>query len=288
MTNLGAMQNRGLELSLDYEAVKMEALNWTVGFNISNNKNEIKSLATEYVKSGTKIWEVGGDIYQFYMRDWAGVNPDNGNPMWFTNVASDDANNSTEPTSAFEDPNGSGRMVTSSYMDAERVRKGSSLPDFFGGLNSNLKYKSFDLGLYFYFNVGGKVFNSDYAENMHDGKNPANNLAADALNAWTPNNRYTDVPKYVANNQNQSELMSSRFLEDASYLRLKNISLGYYLPESVCQRIRVNQVKFFASGENLWTLTDYKGFDPEGAINGTTGNGIPGVKTITFGVKMDL
>jgi len=123
---------------------------------------------------------------------------------------------------------------------------------------------------------------------MHDGTSPGNNLAADAQDAWTPNNQFTDVPRYVTNNQDQGSQISTRFLEDASYLRLKNVSIGYYLPESLCMRIHVNRLKVFASGENLWTLTDYKGFDPEGAISGTTSNSIPGVKVFTFGVKMDL
>ncbi len=288
MTNLGAMENRGVELSLNWDVLTNRDLSWVLGFNMSTNINEIKSLATEQVISGTKIWEVGGDVYQFYMRDWAGVDPSNGNPMWFTNVASDDASNNTEPNSAFIDPNGSGKMVTSNYMDAERIRKGSALPDLFGGLSNNFNYRNFDLSFYFYYSIGGQIYNFDYAANMHDGNSPAYNLSVDALDAWTPSNKYTNVPRYNTNNENQSEQMSSRYLEDGSFLRLKNVSFGYYLPESICQRVHVNQLKVFVSAENLWTLTKYKGFDPEGAMNGTTSNTIPGVKTISFGVKMEL
>jgi len=288
MTNLGAMQNTGIELTLDADVLNKNEFSWNAGFNISNNKNEIKELTVESIKSGTKLLEVGGDIYQFFMREWAGVNPENGRPMWFTNVASDDAISSDEPGSAFTDPNGSGRMVTSKYGDSERVRKGSASPDVFGGLSNNLTYKNVELSFYFYYSIGGKVYNSDYATSMHDGTNPGNNLAADALNAWTPNNKYTDVPRYVTNNEDGGNQMSSRFLEDASYLRLKNLSLGYYMPESLCDRVGVQQFKIFASAENIWTLTSFKGFDPEGAMNGTTNSSIPGVKTITFGVKLDL
>ncbi len=288
LTNLGAMVNSGFEATLNLDVIEQTDLTWNMDFNISTNKNEIKNLETKRNLSGTKIQEKGGDVYQFFLKEWAGVNPENGRPMWYTNVASDDEDNSQEPISAFEDPSGSGKMVTSDYGDAERVRKGSALPDFYGGLSNTIKYKNFDLSFYFYYSLGGQVYNFDYAANMHDGTSPGNNLAVDALDAWTPNNQYTNVPRYVTNNQDRGNQMSTRFLEDASYLRLKNVSLGYYLPESLCHRIHVNRLKVFASGENLWTLTDYKGFDPEGAINGTTNSSIPGVKVFTFGVKMDL
>jgi len=288
-TNIGAMQNSGLELSLNLDVINKRDFNWTLGFNISGNKNEITNLGNEgHSVSGTKLHEIGGDIYQFYLKEWAGVNPNNGLPMWFSNVDSDDELNNVQPGSAFLDPNGSGRMVTSTHGDAERVRKGSASPKLYGGLSNNFTYKNFDLSLYFYYSIGGKVYNYDYAASMHDGKSPNNNLAADAIDAWTPNNKYTNVPRYVANNQDGGGLLSTRFLEDGSYVRLKNIALGYTLSESLSDRIGVSNLKIFVSGENLLTITDYKGFDPEGAMSGTTNNNIPGVKVFTFGVKMDL
>jgi hypothetical protein len=123
---------------------------------------------------------------------------------------------------------------------------------------------------------------------MHDGTQTGNNLAVDAANAWTPNNRYTNVPRYVKNNTDQSEQMSSRFIEDASYLRLKNINISYQFPESTCSLLRLNSLKAFISAENLLTFTKFKGFDPEVAINGTTNNSIPGVKVVTMGLKLEL
>jgi len=288
ITNLGAMRNTGFELTFDWDVMIKNNFNWNMGFNISSNENEITNLDVPRTLSGSKIREVGGDVYQFFLREWAGVNPQNGMPMWYTNVASDDVPDNTEVGSAFDDPNGSGRMVTSDYGDAERVRSGSASPDFFGGLNNSLSYKNFDLSFYFYYSIGGKMYNYDYAANMHDGSKPSDNLSVDALNAWTPNNKYTNVPRYVTNNSDNGNQMSTRFLEDASYVRLKNISITYNLPESICNRFKLTNLKVFVSGENLWTLTDYKGFDPEGALNGTTNNNIPGVKTYTFGLKMDM
>jgi len=123
---------------------------------------------------------------------------------------------------------------------------------------------------------------------MHDGSQPGYNLAADAAEAWTPNNKFTDVPRYVVSGDDQGSQMSSRFLEDVSYLRLKNISLGYNIPEKIAKKIKMNTGRLTVSGENIWTLSDYKGFDPEGAINGTTNNSIPGVKVWNVGLKINF
>ncbi|MCY1719940.1 TonB-dependent receptor [Prolixibacteraceae bacterium Z1-6] len=288
LTNLGAMKNTGFEATVSYDAVKRTNFKYTVGLNISTNKNTILSLTTDKIVSGTKLMEEGASIYQFYMIEWAGVNPDNGKPMWFVNAESDDDESSDIPDSAYDDPLETGRKVTSEYADAERVRLGTSLPDYFGGLTNNLEYKNFDLNFYFYFSVGGRVYNNDYATNMHDGTQPGANLSTDALNAWTPDNRYTDVPRYVTNSTDQGRQLSSRFLEDASYLRLKNISLGYNLPENLYSRLKLQGLRVFVSGENMLTFSKFKGFDPEGALNGTTSNSIPGVKVVTMGLKLDL
>ncbi|NMM48328.1 SusC/RagA family TonB-linked outer membrane protein [Marinigracilibium pacificum] len=288
ISNLGAMKNTGLETALNYRLIENKNVFSSIGFNISFNTNEILELTTEQIVSGTKLLEEGSSIYQFYMREWAGVNPDNGRPMWYVNEDSDDREESGLPSSAYEDPLGSGRSVTSDYNDAERKRLGTSLPKAFGGLNYSLNYKNLELSVYFFYSLGGQVYNNDYATNMHDGTQPGSNLATDALNAWTPNNRYTDVPRYVKNNMDESNQMSSRFIEDASYLRLKNITIGYNFPSDIYESLKIRNLKAFVSGENLFTLTKYKGYDPEVAINGTTSNTIPGTKVITLGLKVEL
>ena len=288
LTNLGAMVNSGLEVSVAYDVISNENIGYTISANVSSNHNTILNLTTDQIVSGTKLLEEGSSVYQFYMREWAGVNPDNGTPMWFTNAQSDDEESDIEPSSSYADPLGRGRNVTSDYNDAERIRLGSSLPRFYGGLSNSFRYKGFNLSFYFYYSLGGKVYNYDYAGNMHDGTQPGSNLALDAAKSWTPNNIHTNVPRYVVNNQDQSNQLSSRFLEDASYLRLKNISLRYNLPAAICERYQMSGLQVFLSAENIWTLTKYKGFDPEGALSGTTNNSIPGVKVVTMGLKIDL
>lgn len=289
LTNLADVKNEGFELLMEYKVVKKKNLNFTASVNLATNKSKYISLNGDPVQGATQLMEEGGLRRQFYVREWAGVNPDNGNPMWFTNEASDfNEENIGEPTSAFNDPNGSNRMVTSDYNDAEKIRMGTALPKLFGGFNNAVNYKNFGLNFYFYFSLGGQTYNYSFAENMHDGKVPGSNLAKEGLKAWTPNNRYTDVPIYSSNNSNQSNSISSRFLEEASYVRLKNISLSYTLPKALCERMFMQGAKVFVSGENIWTSTKYKGFDPEGALSGVTSSQIPGVKAYTVGIKIDL
>ncbi|WP_075589806.1 SusC/RagA family TonB-linked outer membrane protein [Labilibacter marinus] len=288
MTNLGAMVNQGVEATLNYKVVKQKDFNYTINFNFTANRNEILNLVNDRIVSGSKLLEPGASLHQFYLLEWAGVNPDNGKPMWFVNSQSDDKEGNTSTESSYVDPHGSGRDVTSNYSDAERVRMGTALPDFYGGLTNSLNYKDFDLSFYFYYSIGNQIYNDDYAASMHDGTQAGNNLATDALDAWTPDNRYTNVPRYVTNGIDEGNQMSSRFLEDASYLRLKNITLGYTLPQSFAARLHLQGLRAFISGENMFTLTKFKGFDPEAALNGRLSNAIPGVKVVTMGLKIDL
>ncbi|MBB3697246.1 SusC/RagA family TonB-linked outer membrane protein [Flammeovirga yaeyamensis] len=286
LTNLGAMDNKGVEVAVSYDIVTGPKFYSTIGFNLSTNENTIKTLTTDRIISGTKVIEEGGSMYQFYLREWAGVNPENGRPMWYVNHSGEQGE--VMPSSAFNDPHGSGKMVTSEYNDAERVRLGTALPSLFGGLNYTLGYKNLELSMFVSFNYGNKVYNHDYAVNMHDGVHTGYNLAADALDAWTPDNIYTNVPRYVANNTDRGNEMSSRFLEDGSYVRLKNITLAYRLPKRLCEKAKLSGVRAFVSGENLLTFTNYKGFDPEMSINGVTGSNIPGVKVISTGFNLDF
>ncbi len=287
-SNLGAMSNQGFEGTFSFDIFNRGKFSYTADFNISYNINKVLKLSVPKINSGNYLYEEGSSMYQFYLRDYAGVNPDNGRPMWFVNQDSDDKDGKELPGSAYVDPHGSGRQVTSAYVDAERVRMGTALPDVYGGVNNHITFGNFDLSCYIYYSLGGQIYNGDYATNMHDGTSPAYNLAKDALNAWTPDNRYTDVPRYITSNVDYGNQLSSRFLEDASFVRLKNISLGYNLPQQVCSRLHLSGVKAFVSGENLFTLTNYKGFDPEQALSGSTGNNIPGVKVYTVGLKVDF
>ncbi|PWJ40953.1 SusC/RagA family TonB-linked outer membrane protein [Sediminitomix flava] len=282
--NAGEITNQGIELEITTTNIKTNDFSWSTSFNITHNQNELTALADGHdeIQSGNYILKPGSDLFQFYMVEWAGVDPSNGKPMWFTNTGSTDAED------ARMDPHGTGREVTSDYSKAERVMVGSALPKFYGGLTNMFTYKNFDLSFLLYFNYGNKIYNSDYAQNMHDGSNPGANLATDALDAWTKEGDITDVPRYMANNTDNGHQTSTRFLEDGSYLRLQNITLGYTLPKHLTNKMGMQNFRVYAVGENLLTFTDYKGYDPEVGVGGSTGLGIPGVAKLTLGVNVEF
>ncbi|NLR92130.1 SusC/RagA family TonB-linked outer membrane protein [Flammeovirga agarivorans] len=288
LTNIGHMENKGFEFTLHTENILKRDFAWTTDFNLTNIKSEIKNIGADQLVSGNYLLKEGISWYSFYLREWAGVNPETGQPMWYVNVENTHDENAEAPESAFEDPNGSGRQVTSEYEDAYRVVNGSALPTMYGGLTNTFKYKNFDFSFLLYFSVGGQIYNSDYAKNMHDGANPGYNLAQVAANAWTPDNKYTDVPRYIVNNEDNGHLSSTRFLENGNYLRLKNVNFGYNLPQHACEKIHISSLRVYFSGENLWTLSKFNGFDPEQALSGTTNDNVPGVATYSIGFNFGI
>ncbi|ANQ52831.2 TonB-dependent receptor [Flammeovirga sp. MY04] len=288
LTNIGHMVNKGVEITLHTENIVKKNFSWTTDFNLTNIESEIKNIGADQLISGNYLLKEGLSWYSFYLREWAGVNPDTGEPMWFVNVNNTHDEQAEMPETAFDDPHGSGRKVTSEYEDAYRTVNGSALPTLYGGLSNTFKYKNFDFSFLLYYSLGGKIYNYDYAKNMHDGANPGYNLADEAKNSWTPDNKYTDIPRYIVNNEDNGHLASTRFLEKGNYLRLKNVNLGYNLPQSACQKIHISSLRVYFSGENLWTLSNYKGFDPEQALSGSTNDNIPGVATYSVGFNFGL
>lgn len=283
ITNLGSMKNRGLEFNLTTTNINKQDFVWTTNFNLSANRNEIIDIGQEEIKTSLGILRPGSGISTLYLREWAGVNPDSGQPMWYTNSGSRESDPGVEPVSAYADPLGSGKMVTSEYNDAARVVVGTGDPQVYGGLTNQITWKGFDLNFLFYYSLGWYRYNSGYAANMHDGSKPGNNLAQDALYAWTPDNKYTNVPRYVAYNTDNGNQTSTRFLEQGDYIRLKNITLSYNLPKRLAEAAHLYNVRFYTQAENLFTWTSYKGFDPEGSSTA-----IPAVRSVTLGVDVEF
>ena len=161
-----------------------------------------------------KIWKVGHSQYEFYIPTWMGVDPANGDPLWKKDSG-----------------------TTNNYSEADYDMQGRATPWGFGALTNNLSWKGLNFSFMFYYNLGGKVYDSIYADIMHDGNDPGKNMHVDALRAWTPSNTNTDVPRYTNTNDNQSNSPSTRFLYDATYLKLKNVNLSYTLPRSEERRV---------------------------------------------------
>ena len=241
--NAAQTVNDGFELTLGANILQ-GALKWNVDFNASLIKDKIKDLngdddvrMTEY----QKIWSVGGSQYEFYMPTWAGVDPQNGDALWY--VTDEEGN----------------RTSTNVYSRATYEKQGKSTPDLFGGLTSRWAYNRFELSLQLNYTIGGKLYDGLYASLMHDGSKSGANLHADALNSWTSPGQVTDVPRFEVNNASGSSSLSSRFLYDATHFKVKNITLSYTLPDIKW----FSTARVWASADNLYTLFtgDYKGYD---------------------------
>ena len=243
--NAAKIRNSGVEIVLGAQILKNSPVKWNIELNASMIGDKILDLYGDDDISQTsyrKIWSVGGSQYEFWMPTWAGVDSSNGQPLWY--VVADDGT----------------RTTTSDYSEATYERQGKSTPDVYGGINNSLSYKNFDLSIQLNYQIGGKVYDGLYATLMSGSSSFGTNMHVDNLNAWTESNTNTDVPKIGANESSNS--LSSRFLYDASYLKVKNITLSYTLPRIPKWSDVVSNARIFVSVDNLttWFFSDYQGY----------------------------
>lgn len=269
--NIGALKNTGIEFDIRGTVITNKNFDWKLGINLTHYKNKITELPlADMPPTGSKKLAVGRSVYDFYLREWAGVNPDNGKPMWY-----------------IVDANGS-KTTTSNYSDATPVFTGkSSLPKVYGGVNTSLRYKDFDLSMVVAYSIGGYILNSDITTMLHNGSSTGREWNTQILDRWTPENRNTDVPALSLTN-NQWTSQSTRFLYNGSYLRMKNITLTYHLPKKFIGKIGMSGAQVFVQADNLFTLHHVQGMDPEQSIEGTTYYRYPAMRTISGGINVSF
>lgn len=267
--NVGALKNTGIELDVKGTIIDNRDFQWRMGLNLTHYKNEVTELPlADMPPSGTKKLAVGRSVYDFYLREWAGVDPENGNPLWY--VLGDDGKKTT--TSVYAN-------ATPMFVDK------SSLPDVYGGLNTSFTYKGFDLSMLLVYSIGGYILNSDITMMLSNGSTTGRAWNTQILDRWTPENRYTDVPALSTINNSWTST-STRFLYNASYLRVKNITLSYTFPKNVVGKLRLNNLQLFVQGDNLLTFNKVDGMDPEQGIDGTTYYRYPAMRTVSGGVNV--
>ena len=274
--NIGNISNKGMELAIT--SINMDdQLKWSTTFNISRNINEVVSLAdtlpifSGFSASGvgnTNIVKEGEPLGTFWGLEFLGVDPATGDAL-------------------YDDTNLDGQITAD---DAKIL--GNAQPDFIGGITNNLQYGPFDLSIFFQFSYGNDMLNLSNTGLLNAGEDLNYNQVIKALDRWRQPGDITDVPRYEAENT-RNNWHSSRFIEDASFLRLKNVSIGYTLPDRLLNKYFVQSARVYASATNLWTLTSYTGGDPEiSSIDGsTTAQGIdfftlPQVRTIMVGLNV--
>ena len=278
LENIGAMNNRGFEVELRSTNITATNFVWLTDFNVSHYKNKITALSQPEIINSNKRWVVGNSLYEWYLREYAGVDQADGTAMWNKDVL--DGNG---------DATGQ-KETTKNYSEASRYELGKSIPDYYGSItNTFTLFKDISFSFQLYWSLGGKIYNSLMEQTMNDGTRYGLQLNKKVLESWRKPGDITDVPQFIYSNASQSNAISSRFLEDGSFMRLRNVNLSYSLPKSLINKIKLEAASVFINGDNIFVLTKYEGNDPEQGLSGTTAtNLVPNVRTVTFGVNISF
>ncbi len=257
--NAGSLVNKGIELTITANNIEKENFTWETDFNISLNDNEVTSLdGIAPIRTGFNTIEEGQSIYTFYMPEWLGANPANGDPAWYVNeqtpITSSEVNNSN---SLFFAPNG--RVATTNYSEAERIYAGSPLPKFTGGMTNKFNFYGVDFSFLLTFQTGNKIYNRTRTFNDADGTRFFNQVVSAREDRWTNPGQTAFRPRFGSRGGTST---STRYLEDGDFLSLRNITLGYTLPDQWIGSLGLSKVRVYVSGQNLWILTNYTGYTP--------------------------
>lgn len=295
--NVGEMSNVGYEIAIGGDIIRTKDWVWSLDLNVGHNSNELKDIykqkdengnmvakpikrsdGTTIAGSAERILEIGYPVDTYWLKDWAGVDTETGSPLWY-----------------MDDENGN-KVTTSDYASADYYKCGSSTPDLFGGFTTSLTYKNFDLSAVFGYSIGGHVYNYNRSEYDSDGAYTDRNQMK-LQNGWSRWQKPGDIathPKAIYGNQSNSNKVSSRYIESNDYLKLRSLTLGYNFKLS---QYGIQNLRVYFTGENLFTITNYSGTDPELSagkddndnisVMGTALPGIyPSVRKFMFGLNL--
>lgn len=279
LKNVGNITNKGLELEVKGSLVDTKTIGWNVSANIARNINTVTNVAlgSGYIISGNTILKEGDAYGSFYGLVFDGI-VQTGDDISKVPVPSRNLENNTSIRPGdikYKDQDGDGKID----LDHDRVVLGSPQPDFVYGFATSLRYKSVSVFAAFQGNQGNEIYNA--LRRRLETPDPSYNLSSALLDRWTEANPSRNVPRAAIVAVSD---LDSRYIEDASFLKLKNISLTYLLPFQF-PKAPGAKINIFASAQNLWTLSKYKGYDPEVA-GGTDAGVYPTSRTISFGVNI--
>lgn len=290
LANVGEINNKGIEIEVGGDIINNKLLRWSASVNASF----IKSKVTRLYGGRDIIWydPTGGDaraqfIYRegsstlsYYGYEWGGVDPKNGNNVWYVN---DPADSKTGDFLYNE------RGATYSFNKANYKIIGDAMPDVYGGFNTDVAYKGLTLGLNFIYKLGGNLYDGAFKDVADDGYY-WERIRSESLyaNMWTPENTGGKMPLLRGTDLTDPMQYSSRQMSSASFLRLKNINLSYDLPASVIGKVGLSSARVFFNGSNLLTFSKYKNADPEVNQFGTRGWETPIGKIYTFGIDLNF
>ncbi|MFA6858799.1 MAG: TonB-dependent receptor [Bacteroidales bacterium] len=293
IVNDGELKTTGAEVQINYRGGSNDKLLYNLELNLSNYKSKLTSMSNpDYLyEYGPARTYVGGEIGEMWVYKTLGIFQSQAEvDSWNKEHGYKDAEGTWYPLQPnaepgdirFSDENGDGSLSTD-----DKVKDGSGNPKLVLGFNAYLRYRNFDLSANFYGNFGVKRFN--YTKLQLQRMDQVFNYGKDALNSWRPDNTDTDVPRAVQGDPNGNNRISDRYLENGAFLTLNNLQIGYNLPQDVCKKLRINNLRFYVGGTRLFTLTGYSGYDPStGSTNGQMGvdyGGYPLYRTYMLGMK---
>ena len=278
--NVGSIMNKGVEIDLNGVIIRNKNFEWDMNFNLTHYSNKITDLADNVKETGIKgssyIYEIGGSLYESYLKSYAGVDKTTGSALYYV------------------DPDKGNYETTDDWSKAQLAHQGNTLPKVYGGLGTSLSAYGFDFSIQMAYQLGGRIYDGTYQAIMHTGFSSmaGTNWSKDILKAWTPENPNTDVPRLCASD-NSYQLDSNRFLTSSDYLSLNNITLGYTLPKKWMRAMQISNLRLYVTADNLAVLSARKGLDPRMSLgtgsSTTSGNytyspmrTIAGGLTVTF------
>ena len=292
LKNIGEINNKGFEISLNTRNITTENFSWKTDFNWSRNRNNVVTLINgddvifdaspgHFTRDQTHILREGEAVGVFWGYEYQGVFQGGTLPAGTATLA-------TTPVAGdelFTDIDGNGRITAAD----DRKIIGDPNQDWTMGITNSFTYKNFDLNIFFQGAFGGDIMSLTHIELA----NGNSNSTTEVLNAWTPSNTDTNIPRAAI----RANDITSRFVYDGSYIRLKNIALGYNLPSNLTEKLGMDNIRFSISGQNLLTITDYVGLDPEvsyrasGNQNSNVNQGFdygnyPNIESVSFSVNL--
>lgn len=268
LSNAGKMRNQGIEITLRGQPVRTRNFTWTIDGNFTYNKNTILELGPDgedNVQVGVTVLKIGKPLNTLWLVKYAGVDPDNGDPLYY-------------------DKDG---KITNIYNPEDNAYLGTSDAPYFGGITNTFNFKGIELQVFWVYALGNEVYNNDRL-NVENPGYTASQLSTDLLREWRNPGDITDIPRadpsvYFLDG-------TTRFVENGSYWRLRNVQISYNLPRAVLDKIKVNGLRVFVQGQNLVTITEYRGYDPEVPAGGSLNAGAqyPTLKTVTAGINLQF
>ena len=272
--NIGSMTNSGFEIDLSYNILSNKHVTWDVNLNATFVKNKINELHPDLggkLIDGNYIYEEGESMYRMYLVDYAGVDPDTGEALyWMTNDKGE-------------------RVTTNSYVTAQsyKVATDNFMPKVYGGLGTSVEAYGFDASVQLSYQLGGKIYDSGYARMMHSGNSnyAGQNWHKDIYKAWTPDNRNTDVPRLNAQDMYTNN-SSTRWITNSNYLSINNITVGYTLPTEWVRKMTIEKLRVYFAADNVCVFSARKGLDPRQSYTTATTSLYTPIRTISGGISL--